>query len=545
MTIETWWKSAIIYQIYPRSFQDTTGSGVGDLRGIIDRLDYIQSLGVTAVWLNPIYPSPNDDNGYDVSDYRGVMPEFGTMADFDELLTGLHARDIRLVMDLVVNHSSDEHRWFRESRKSRDNPYRDYYHWWPAERGTPPARFSYFDPDGAWAYDEPTDAYYLHYFGRKQPDLNWQNPRVRKEVQDIMRFWLDKGVDGFRLDAFQFVGKDTTFPELPKVTAENVVQYYGLRPEVHDYLREINEVMQHYDAFTVAEGAGNTLQDAIDLSDPARKELDMVYHFEIADYANSMERFDLVGLKALFTKWDEALAGKGWNSIYLGNHDVPRMVSKYGNDSPEFREASVNCLNTLLMTMRGTTYVYQGDELGMTNIDLDDIEDYRDLQAIAQYRTALERGDDMEAHMARLQRFGRDHSRTPMQWTGGPQAGFTTGQPWLRVNPNYLEINVAEQEGRTDSCLNNFRRLTALRRQHPVLVYGDYTPVMPEDPAVFAYVREMGEERMLVAMNWSAGEVMVELPEGFGGGEVLFGNPKSDNDPLTLQAWQSVILTLI
>ncbi len=550
MTDPTWWKEAIVYQIYPRSFQDSNGDGVGDLRGIIRRLDYIASLGVDVVWLNPVYPSPNDDNGYDVSDYRGIMPEFGTMADFDELLAGLHLRDIKLVMDLVVNHSSDEHRWFRESRKSRDNPYRNYYHWWPAERGTPPARFSYFDPTGGWTYDAVTDAYYLHYFGHKQPDLNWQNPRVREEVKEIMRFWLDKGIDGFRMDAFQFVGKDTSYPELPPTKAANAVAVYGLRPEVHDYLREINrDVMAHYDAFTVAEGAGSTMQDAIDLSDPAREELSMVYHFEIADYATREEGFDLVGLKRLFTKWDAGLAGKGWNSIYLGNHDVPRMVSKYGNDSPEFRAASATCLNTLLLTMRGTTYTYQGDEIGMTNVDWPTIEPYKDLQAINQHAAALEAGEDMDAHLRFLNRFSRDNGRTPVQWTGEDLAGFTTGTPWIGINPNGREINVARQDREPDSVLNHFRRLTRLRKAHPVLVYGDYEPLLPEDPRIFAYVRSLRGVSLLVVMNWSEEAVEIELPPGIDeNNSGLLANNLPANHPtpgsrkLRLVGWQAVVL---
>lgn len=545
----TWWKQAIVHQIYPRSYQDSTGSGTGDLRGIVQRLDYLASLGVDTLWLNPVYPSPNDDNGYDVSDYRGIHPDFGTMDDFDELLAGMHERGLKLVMDLVLNHSSDEHPWFVKSRSGRDNPYRDYYHWWPAEKGTPPDRYSYFDVnDDGWAYEARTDSYYLHYFSRKQPDLNWHNPKVREEVWDIMRFWLDKGANGLRLDAFQFVGKDTSYPELPADLHDKVIKYYGMRPEVHEYLREMNDrVMRHYDAFTVAEGAGSTLQDAVDLSHPERRELDMVYHFEIADYAVTPERFDLVGLKALFTKWDEGLAGRGWNSIYLGNHDVPRMVSKYGNDRPEWRALSTKCLNTLLFTMRGTTYTYYGDELGMTNMDMPTIDQYRDIAARTRYQTALQEGRDMDEFMAHLNRFSRDNGRTPMQWTDGPGAGFTKGTPWLAINPNHATLNVNAQEADPDSCLHHFRKLAGLRKNNPVLVYGDYRPVRPDHPQLFAYERILGDARWLVAMNWSERSVTFELPAGFEQAQLVIGNYPSTSrrigTPLTLRPWQATVLS--
>lgn len=545
-----WWKEAIIHQIYPRSYQDSDGDGVGDLRGIIDRLDYIQRLGVTAVWLNPIYASPNDDNGYDISDYRAIMEEFGTMADFDDMLAGMHARDIKLVMDLVVNHSSDEHEWFVESRKSRDNPYRDYYHWWPAERGKPAPRFSFFDVNSdAWMYDETTNAYYLHYFSRKQPDLNWENPKLREEVKDIMRFWADKGIDGFRMDAFQYAAKDTTFPVLPEGYEKQIIASYGMQPGLHEYLREINrEVTSQYDIFTVAEGAGSTLQDAVDLSAPEREELDMVYHFEIADYAVTLEPYDLVGLKDLFTKWDRGLAGKGWNSIFLANHDIPRMVSKYGNDSPEYRAASSKCLNTLLLTMRGTPYTYYGDELGMTNIDFPTIGRYQDIAARNGYEAARQRGDDLDAHLVFLNKFSRDNARTPMQWTAGPNAGFTSGTPWLAVNPNHATINVESEENDPNSCLNYFRRLTALRKANPIFVYGDYAPLLPDDPEVFAYVRTLGDEKMMVVMNWSTNSpAMPSPPEGYRIEETLldnYGAAARGSSAAQMAPWQASVYRL-
>lgn len=512
---EKWWKEGIIYQIYPRSFKDTDGDGVGDIRGVIASLDYIKSLGVTMVWMNPFFASPNVDNGYDVSDYRAIQPEFGTMADFDELLAGLHERNIKFVLDVVVNHSSDQHEWFRQSRSSRDNPYRDYYHWWNAERGKPNYRYSLFDEKGeAWKYDSLTNAYYLHYFAQEQPDLNWENPKVRQEVYDIMKFWAEKGVDGFRLDAFQFVSKDTTFPPLPEGYEKEVIKYYGMGPNLHPYLREMyDEVLSQYDVFAVSEGVGSSFQDAHDLVDADRKELQMAYHFKGMDVGNSLDRYTLAEFKRVYTEWDSAFAQKGWLSIFLANHDVPRMVSKFGNDSPEHRAASSKMLNTFVMTMRGTPYCYYGDELGMTNIGFERIEQYRDISAINGYKKAMAEGQDMALHLRTLQFLSRDNGRTPMQWTDGPQAGFTTGTPWLPVNANHSTINVSQQDKDPASVLNYFRQLTRLRTENPVLVYGTYTLLAPDHPTVYAYTRTLGDKQMLVLLNFSDQTSEVELPE--------------------------------
>ena len=382
----SWWKEGIVYQIYPRSFKDTSGNGVGDLRGIIQKLDYIKSLGVTMVWLNPIYESPNDDNGYDISDYRAIMKEFGTMEDFDELLEGLHKRGMKFIMDVVVNHSSDEHEWFQQSRSSRDNPYRDYYHWWPAEKGKPNHRWSFFDENSdAWKYDEQTNAYYLHYFSQKQPDLNWENPKVRQEVYDIMKFWAEKGVDGFRLDAFQYVSKDINFPPFPEgydVDVPSVIEYHGMGPHIHSYLKEMNEqVLSKYDVFAVSEGVGSTLQDAHDLVDKDRKELQMAYHFEATDMVTTLEKCTLAQFKESFTKWDKSFAENGWIAIYLSNHDQSRFINRYGSDKPAFKDYSAKLLNTFILSMRGTPYTYYGDALGMTNIGFTKIEQYKDIAA--------------------------------------------------------------------------------------------------------------------------------------------------------------------
>ncbi|PJB19955.1 MAG: alpha-glucosidase, partial [Flavobacteriaceae bacterium CG_4_9_14_3_um_filter_33_16] len=412
---KTWWKEAIVYQIYPRSFKDSDGDGVGDLKGIIEKLDYIKSLGVTMVWLNPFYQSPNVDNGYDVSDYKAILSEFGTMEDFDNLLKGLHERNIKFVLDVVVNHSSDQHEWFKQARSSRNNPYRDYYHWWPAEKGKPNFRYSLFDEKGdAWQYDSISNSYYLHYFAKEQPDLNWENPKVREEVYNIMKFWADKGVDGFRLDAFQFAAKDTTFPKFPDGFEKDFIQYYAMQDGLHDYLKEMNEeVFSKYDVMSVAEGAGRNFQEAHELVDADRKELNIAYAFDAVDIAKP-EGYSLLKLKNTFTTWDKEFSKKGWLSIFLSNHDQARLVSRFGNDSEEFREASSKLLNTFLLSMRGTPFVYYGDEIGMTNIEFDSISQYKDVAAINGYKKALSEGVDMHKFMSDLNFASRDNGRTPM-----------------------------------------------------------------------------------------------------------------------------------
>jgi oligo-1,6-glucosidase len=502
----TWWKEAVVYQIYPRSFKDDNGDGIGDLKGIISKLDYIKSLGVDVVWLNPIYSSPNDDNGYDISDYRNIMKDFGTMADFDTLLTGMHKRNIRLVMDLVVNHTSDEHPWFQQSRSARSNPYRNYYHWWNAERGKPTPRWSFFDVNSdAWRYDSPTNAYYLHYFSRKQPDLNWENPAVRKEVNDIMKYWLDRGIDGFRMDAFQFVAKDTSWPVFPLGYEKQINKFYGMGPHLHDYLKEMNrEVFSKYDMMTVAEGAGSTLQDAHDLVDPDRHELNMAYSFEGIDLGHGSSGYSLLDLKKVYSKWDSAFEEKGWLSIFLANHDQPRMVSHWGNDSPEFRALSSKMLTTFIMTMRGTPYYYNGDEIGMKNIGFDNITDYRDIGTINKYKETINKGGDPKAFLEAASHTSRDNSRTPFQWDSTRNAGFTTGTPWIKVNPDHVTVNTAAQEKDPHSILNYFRQIVRLRKDNLVLVYGKYKLVDKDNPDVYAYTREGYGKKMLIVLNFKA-----------------------------------------
>ncbi|MGZ3939233.1 MAG: glycoside hydrolase family 13 protein [Flavisolibacter sp.] len=547
-----WWKEAIVYQIYPRSFQDNDGDGIGDLKGIISRLDYLQSLGITAVWLNPIYSSPNDDNGYDVSDYRNIMKDFGTMADFDALLKGLHQRGIKLVMDLVVNHSSDEHEWFKQSRSSRNNPYRNYYHWWNAENGKPPYRFSLFDVNhDAWRYDSVTNAYYLHYFSRKQPDLKWENPKLRQEVYDIMRFWADKGIDGFRLDAFQFVAKDTTYPQFPKGFEKDFVKYYAMQGNIHGYLQEMNkEVLSKYDVMSVAEGAGNSFEDAHNLVDEDRHELDMAYSFEGVDIAKP-EGYSLLHFKEVFSRWDSAFAEKGWLSIFLANHDQARMVSRFGNDSPQFREVSSKMLSTFIMTMRGTPYYYNGDELGMTNAAFEKIEDFKDVPTLNRFQQLKNSGGDVNALLKRMQFAGRDNSRTPFQWDATANAGFTRGTPWIKVAPNFKTINAAAQEKDPNSCLNYFRRLVKLRKDNPaVLVYGKYTLLDKDNPNVYAYTREGEGQKMLVVLNFSTSQAETKIPQNIGSATLLLSNYKEapaynkSKSLLTLKPYQAVIYRL-
>ena len=547
---KNWWKEGIVYQIYPRSYKDTSGNGVGDLRGIIQKLDYIKSLGVTMVWLNPIYESPNDDNGYDISDYRAIMKEFGTMEDFDELLEGLHQRGMKFIMDVVVNHSSDEHEWFKQSRSSRDNSYRDYYHWWPAEKGKPNYRWSFFDENSdAWKYDEQTDSYYLHYFSQKQPDLNWENPKVRQEVYDIMKFWAEKGVDGFRLDAFQYVSKDITFPPFPEgydVDIPSVIEYHGMGPHIHSYLKEMyDQVLSKYDVFAVSEGVGSTLQDAHDLVDKDRNELQMAYHFEATDMVTTLDKCTLAQFKESFTKWDKSFAKKGWIAIYLSNHDQSRFINRYGSDKPEFKDYSAKLLNTFILSMRGTPYTYYGDELGMTNIGFTKIEQYKDIAAINGYKKAASDGEDLEHYLKKLNLLSRDNGRTPMQWDASKNAGFSNETPWLPVHKNHTTVNVLNQENDQNSVLNHFRKMVELRKDNLLLVYGNYEIIQEEHPTIYAYSRTLDDEKMTVLLNFSESESSISLPNFDHSKKVLINNYNEfsvDKNTITLKPYQAVVL---
>jgi oligo-1,6-glucosidase len=555
---KNWWKEGVVYQIYPRSFKDSNGDGVGDLQGIISKLDYIQSLGVDIVWLNPIFASPNDDNGYDVSDYCAIMPEFGTMEDFDLLLRGLHAQNIKLVIDGVFNHSSDEHYWFKESRSSRTNIYRDYYHWWPAENGVPPHRFSFFDENNnAWKYDELTNSYYLHYFSVKQPDLNWENPKLRKEMYKIMSFWLDKGVDGFRLDVISFISKDISFPDIPKTYNNNFPRYYANGPYLHQYLHEMHEeVFSKYDCMTVGECVAVDVDDALQFVDAERKELNMFFHFDAVDYGYKKNEFkqphpegwDLIGFKEIFTKWSDVFAHKGWGSIYLGNHDQPRMVGRWGDDSPAYRGAAAKMLLTFLLTMRSTPYIYMGDEIGMANIRFNAIEDYRDIDTLTKYDQIKNSGGDVNYFMEGQKSTARDNARTPFQWNEKAQAGFTSGEPWIKVNPDAPFVNVAMQETDEDSVLNYFRKMVKLRRQLPELVYGEYELIDKENDKVYAYTRTLNDKKVLVVFNFSKTSTTFTIPKNIGmPDEILINNLKEitvRESVAKLQPYQAVVMKL-
>lgn len=544
-----WWKEAIVYQIYPRSFKDSDGDGVGDLKGIISKLDYIKSLGIDAVWLNPIYTSPNDDNGYDISNYREIMEDFGTMEDFDVLLKEMHKRKIKLIMDLVVNHSSDEHEWFKQSRSSRVNPYRDYYHWWPAEKGKPPYRWSFFDVNSdAWKYDAQTDSYYLHYFSQKQPDLNWDNPKLRNEVYDIMRFWLDKGIDGFRMDAFQFASKDTSWPELPKGYEKDIIKYYGVGPHLHEYLQEMNQkVFSKYDIMTVAEGAGSSPADALKFVDPDRKELDIAYHFESVDIGKHVLDFGLAKYKKIFSRYDTQFKDKGWLSIFLANHDQPRMVSKFGNDSAEFRAISSKMLSTFILTMRGTPFYYQGDELGMVNIRFDSIEDYQDVDTRNKYIGLKNKNGDLNAFLEGQKQTSRENGRTPFQWNTTQNAGFTSGEPWLKINQDFKTINAEEQENNPKSVLNYFRRLVQIRKTTPALVYGNYTLLDEENPDIYAYTRELNGNKIVVLLNFTANLTNFNLDFKFGKHKVILDNYEDCKEVKSnsLRPYEAIIIELL
>ncbi len=529
-----WWKEAIVYQVYPRSFKDSNGDGIGDLQGIISKFDYLQSLGIDVVWINPVYTSPNDDNGYDISDYCDIMKEFGTMKDFDELLDGLHKRKIRLVMDLVVNHTSDEHEWFKQSRNSRKNPYRNYYHWRHSEKGEPPFRPSFFDEKGsAWKYDSKTRSYYLHIFSVKQPDLNWENRQLRKEIYEMMKFWFDKGVDGFRMDAITFIAKDENFPAF----TEDEIQkqygewsgYYASHPCLHEYLHEMyTEVLSKYDVMTVAEGPGISPEEAHKIVDPARKELNMLYHFEgmgIGYVPGEFKRvdpngYDLVKFKEVYTKWNDVFARKGWGTIYLGNHDQPRMVSRWGNDSAEFKVPSAKMLITFLFTMHATPFFYNGDEIGKKG--------------------------DVKRFLENQKESARDNSRTPFQWDNSSHAGFTTGAPWLKVNHNYTECNVEIQDKDPDSILNYFRKMIKIRKANPVLLYGHYHLLDKAHKQVYAYTRTLEDEKFLIILNFSKESLDYRIPGSFRHDEeILINNYKTceqHKDKVHLQPYQAIVM---
>ncbi|MGM0509259.1 MAG: glycoside hydrolase family 13 protein [Fusobacteriota bacterium] len=516
-----WWKEGIVYQIYPRSFNDSNGDGIGDIRGIINKVDYIQNLGVNIIWLNPVYKSPNDDNGYDISDYMDIMNEFGTMEDWEELLEELHKRKIKLIMDLVVNHTSDEHEWFLESKKSKDNPYRDYYIWKDGKKEKEPNNWLSIFGGSAWKYDENTEQYYLHLFSKKQPDLNWENSEVRDEIYDMMKWWLDKGIDGFRLDAINLISKVKGLPDTTDVNDDGYglgTDYYVNGPKFHKWIEEANiNTFGKYDAMTVGECGHIDDEGALKLVGESRNELDMIFNFDHMklDLNEKIERFShrewkLTEFKEIFEKWHRLLYKKGWNSIYLGNHDFPRAVSRYGNDD-EFRVESSKMLGTFLMTMPGTPYIYQGDEIGMTNSNFKDIEKYRDVETLNYYKEQKEKGLKEEEIMEKIAPKSRDNARTPMQWNSNENAGFSTGTPWIDLNSNYKNINVEDQMGKKGSVLEYYKKIIRYRKNNLGLVYGDFKILDKENEKVFSYIREYENEKYLIILSFFEKESKINL----------------------------------
>lgn len=514
-----WWKDAIVYQIYPRSFLDTNGDGIGDLNGITQRLDYIQALGADVIWLCPIYASPNDDNGYDISDYRAIHPDFGTMADFECLLYEAHKRSIRIIMDLVVNHTSDEHAWFTASRADRTNLYRDYYIWRDGRNNNPPNNWGSWFGGSAWEYDETSGQYYLHIFSKKQPDLNWDNPAVRSDIFNMMRWWLDLGVDGFRMDVISLISKPHDLQDGPQTGDYGDLSSLCLNgPHVHEYLREMNaQVLSQYDIMTVGETPNVTPAEALLYAGTDRGELNMVFQFEHVSLSDgplgkwSEQKTDLRALKAVLANWQLSLYAWGWNCLFWSNHDQPRAVSKFGDDRPEFRSRSAKMLATCLYLMQGTPYIYQGEELGMTNAPLEKLEDCRDIESVNAYHRLVDSGSVAGDQMMRyIRQAGRDNARTLMQWTSGAQAGFTAGTPWIGVNPNYLEINAESAEGNPDSVLFYYRALLQFRKNNPVVSKGDFVVFYPESDSIFAYSRQYEGETLCVFCNFT--DVEAPLP---------------------------------
>lgn len=550
-----WWKESVVYQIYPRSFCDSNGDGIGDLNGITGKLDYLKELGIDVIWLSPVYKSPNDDNGYDISDYQAIMDEFGTMEDFDRMLATAHEKGIKIMMDLVVNHTSDEHKWFIESRKSTDNPYRDYYIWRPAkEDGSLPNNWGSCFSGPAWEYDKTTDMYFLHLFSKKQPDLNWDNPAVRQDVFDMMNWWLKKGVDGFRMDVISLISKDPGLPD--KETGINGYATFNVSangPHVHEYLQEMRQkALNNADTITVGECSGVTLEEAKKYARSDEKELNMVFQFEHMDVDSdeksgkwTTRKMDLRDLKKILTRWQKGLQDIAWNSLYWENHDQPRSVSRFGNDSDEYREISAKMLATCIHMMQGTPYVYQGEELGMTNCPFNTLDNFRDLESINAFHELTEQGKMTEEDMmAAIGYKGRDNARTPMQWDDSAYAGFSTANPWIMVNPNYTKINAKDQVNREDSVFKYYQKLIKLRHESELIVYGTYDLILDDDKDIYAYIRTLGDEKLIVYCNFSENTREVELPEEFTNGKVLISNyiDAKVNHKITLRPYEAIVI---
>lgn len=550
-----WWKESVVYQIYPRSFCDSNGDGIGDLNGITGKLDYLKELGIDVIWLSPVYKSPNDDNGYDISDYQAIMDEFGTMEDFDRMLATAHEKGIKIMMDLVVNHTSDEHKWFIESRKSTDNPYRDYYIWRPAkEDGSLPNNWGSCFSGPAWEYDKTTDMYFLHLFSKKQPDLNWDNPAVRQDVFDMMNWWLKKGVDGFRMDVISLISKEPGLPDKePGINGYATFNVSANGPHVHEYLQEMRQkALNNADTITVGECSGVTLEEAKKYARSDEKELNMVFQFEHMDVDSdekagkwTTRKMDLRNLKKILTRWQKGLQDIAWNSLYWENHDQPRSVSRFGNDSDEYREISAKMLATCIHMMQGTPYVYQGEELGMTNCPFNTLDNFRDLESINAFHELTEQGKMTEEDMmAAIGYKGRDNARTPMQWDDSAYAGFSTATPWIMVNPNYTKINAKDQINREDSVFKYYQKLIKLRHESELIVYGTYDLILDDDKDIYAYIRTLGDEKLIVYCNFSENTREVELPEEFTNGKVLISNysDAKANQKIALRPYEAIVI---
>lgn len=549
---KAWWKEAVVYQIYPRSFMDSNGDGIGDLNGITEKLEYLKELGIDVIWLSPVYQSPNDDNGYDISDYQAIMEEFGTMEDYDRMLARAHELGIKIMMDLVVNHTSDEHAWFVESRKSVDNPYRDFYIWRKGKDGKEPNNWGSCFSGSAWKYDPQTDMYFLHLFSKKQPDLNWDNPKVRDQVFEMMNWWCEKGIDGFRMDVISLISKPEGLPD--GIPGETGYADSGCAngPHVHEYLKEMNrKVLSHYDLITVGEAAGVTLEEAKKYANADGSELNMVFQFEHIgggpEADNHYGKWDshkmpLPVWKKILSRWQTGLEGKAWNSLFLSNHDQPRSVSWFGNDSEQYREISAKMLGTCLHMMQGTPYVYQGEELGMCNAYFDQLEDYRDIESLNAYKELTETcGVSHEEMMGYLKRISRDNARTPMQWDDSANAGFTTGTPWIKVNSNYPKVNAKQEVSDPDSVFSYYKKLIRLRHENEIIVYGDYELLAPEDEALFIYTRMLGTQRLMVLCNFTEKEVSIpaEVTEQIlADAQLLIGNYSKQKEEM-LQAYEA------
>ncbi|OIJ12069.1 glucohydrolase [Anaerobacillus alkalilacustris] len=551
---KTWWKEAIAYQIYPRSFMDSNGDGIGDIQGVISKLDYIKELGIDVIWICPIYSSPNDDNGYDISDYKGIMADFGTMADFDELLAEVHNRDMKLIMDLVINHTSDEHPWFIESRSSKENSYRDYYIWHPGEKDNEPNNWESIFGGSAWEYDENTEEYFMHVFSRKQPDLNWENPTVRKDLYEMINWWLDKGIDGFRVDAISHIKKVAGFPDLPnpkKLKYVPSLDGHMNQEGIEVFLKELKkETFDKYDIMTVGEANGVKAEHAEEWVSEDRGYFNMVFQFEHLDLwgKGTDTGIDLAGLKETLTKWQKELDGKGWNALFLENHDQPRSVSTWGN-SDKYREKSAKALATMYFLMQGTPFIYQGQEIGMTNVKFSSIEDYNDVAIKNLYKNEREAGKSHQEIMEVIWKNGRDNSRTPMQWNDKENAGFTEGKPWLKINPNYTKINVEQAIKDSYSIYHYYKNLIKLRKQEEALIYGSYDLILEEHEQVYAYTRTLENEQFLIITNLFGEETSITLPTDLNkkSKELYISNYKVQvvSDKMLLKPYEARVYKLI